>query len=73
MDRVIRTVITVLVAGVTLLAVAALNGIFVMLLWNLLFANPESIIATQLPELDFWHAWMLTTLCNILFKSTSKS
>jgi hypothetical protein len=51
------------IAGIALLA---LFGWFVMLLWNWLM--PEIF---GLPTLDYWKAWGLLILCSILFRGVN--
>lgn len=48
------------------IALLALFGLFVMLLWNWLMPA-----LFGLPKLDYWKAWGLLILCKILFGSMS--
>jgi hypothetical protein len=71
--RIISIILTALAGVGFALLLAALQALFVGVLWNFLFTTPTSIIGTQLPELDFWHAWALCWLCGLVFKSSSSS
>ena len=68
MDKFIAALITLVAAILAAVAIGALMALPVMWLWNYLFTT-SSITGTQLPSLDFWHAWALLVLAGILVKS----
>lgn len=56
------------VAAIIILG-AVLFAFPIMWLWN--YVVPY--LFHGIPELDFWHAWALGTLCGMLFKGSSSS
>jgi hypothetical protein len=58
--------LTLLVVGMLpfLVAVSAVYSVPVYLLWG--YVAPALGVQT----IDFWHAWALTLLCSLLFKSS---
>jgi len=60
--------VTILILALVL-ALCALEAWIVMLLWN----GVACAIFASLPTINFWVAWGLMILCNLLFKSHSVS
>ena len=73
MSRVIPAIITMLFALVVIVLFGALAAFPVKWLWNYLLTGEASVIGASLPALDFWHAWGVLVLSNILFKSSNSN
>ena len=73
MSRVIPALVAMIFALVVIVLFGALAALPVMWLWNYLLTGETSVIGTPLATLDFWHAWALLVLCNILFKSDNSN
>ena len=73
MSRIIPAILTMLFALVVVVLFGALAAFPVKWLWNYLFTGEASVIGTPLATLDFWHAWGVLVLSNILFKSSNSS
>lgn len=64
-------IITIILDILVRVALGAVYAVPVMWLWNVLFTGSTSIVGTPLPDLDFWQAWCLLLLCEVLFKNDS--
>lgn len=52
--------------------VGMIHGIFIMLLWNYLFAGITPILGVILPDISWLQGWALSVLIGLLFKSHKK-
>ena len=71
METLLRFVGVAVLLVLLVLALATLSAWFVMLLVNYLFTLAVLTAVFGVAKIGLWHAWCLTVLLGILFKSTS--